>query len=498
MTAGAWTAEDGARAGASSRTRLRYSPEDFATLLWRQRWLMLGVFLVIVAIGLAVAVRLKTSYSANSSLLIRLGSEYVYSPEVGDAARGAAPDNDQIVQSEVEILNSAALKERTIKDIGLAKIFPEMGRAYAAADADRKRIIEGQAIKAIEGGLKVSTAPGTSVVRLTYSHPNPQIAALVLNTLIDEYQVYRRSVLQDRDVRPLEAQHKAFEVKLAAADNALTAFLTSHGIGDFDAEKTALASLYGQLLTDSYSVQAQASETQGRLGVVAAQASRAPNEVSLYRDLDHSAGDQLAKLKLDLQDLLARYQPNSQPVRDKQAQVAAMERLAASQTGATAATRVGANPVAQALQTEHNTLSAQAASLASRKAAVDAEIARVTARRQTLAALEPQYQELLRTRDVLAVNARNFAARSQENQAAQALAAQSDDNIRIVQRAYVPTGGVSLKKPALIVAVLFALFAAVCAGLIGAFLSRGYPTAAAAERTLDLPVLATLPRKGRA
>lgn len=497
MTAGVWTAEDGARAGAPARARLRYSPEDFATLLWRQRWLMLGVFVVIVAIGLAVAVRLKTNYTAQSSLLIRLGSEYVYSPEVGDAARGAAPDNDQIVQSEVEILNSAALKERTIKDIGLAKIFPEMGAAYAAADPDRKRIVEGQAIKAIEGGLKVGTAPGTSVVRLTYSHPNPQIAALVLNTLIDEYQVYRRSVLQDRDVRPLEAQHRAFETKLAAADNDLTNFLTRHGIGDFDAEKAALASLYSQLLTDSYSAQAQASETQGRLGVVAAQAAGAPSEVGLYRDIDHTAGDQAAKLKVELSDLLARYQPGAEPVRVKQAQIAAAERLAAAQVNASAA-RFGVNPVAQALQTERNTLSAQAASLASRRTAVAAEIARVTARRQMLASLEPQYQELVRTRDVLAVNAKTFAARSQENQAAQALAAQSDDNIRIVQRAYVPTGGVSLKKPALVVAVLFAAFAAVCAGLIGAFLSRGYPTAAAAERTLDMPVLATLPRKSRA
>jgi uncharacterized protein involved in exopolysaccharide biosynthesis len=498
MASGVWAANGEARASAPARVRLRYSPEDFATLLWRQRWLMLGVFLVILLIGLAVALRLKTSYSASSSLLVRLGQEYVYSPEVGDAARGAAPDNDQIVQSEVEILNSAALKERVIVDIGLAKIFPDLGRDYAHADAEKKRMIEGAAIKGIESGMKVATAPGAAVVRLSYSHPNPQVAALVLNTLIDEYLVYRRSVLLDRDVKPLEEQRKLFEVRLAAADNELTAYLAKSGIGDFEAEKLALAGLYGQLLADSYSTLALAGETRSRLGVVSVQAAGAPNEIGLYRDIDHTAADKLAALKVELNDLLARYQPTSQPVRDKQGQVAAMERLVSQQRDVTSGARLGVNPVAQALQTERNTLTAQAASLTGRRAAIAAELQRVTARRQMLAALEPRYQELVRQRDVLAVNARNFAARSQENQAAQALASRSDDNIRVVQRAYVPTRGVSLKKPALIVSALFAGFAAVCAGLIGAFLSRGYPSARAAERTLDLPVLSTIPRKARA
>jgi uncharacterized protein involved in exopolysaccharide biosynthesis len=494
MSAGAWTDGD-LGATASSRVRVRYTAEDMATLLWRQRWLMLGVFLAVAAIGLVVAARLKTTYAANSSLLIRLGQEYVYSPEIGDAARGAAPDNDQIVQSEVEILNSAALKERTIKDIGLGKIFPDLAGAYQRAGPEDRRLIEGAAIKGIESGLKIATAPGTSVVRLSFTHPSAQMSALVLNTLIDEYLVYRRTVLLDRDVQPLEQQRKAFDRKLADADNQLTAFLTANGIGDFEAEKTALATLYGQLLADSYSVQAQASETRGRLGVVSAQAAGAPAEIGLYRDIDHAAADKAAALKLELQDLLSRYQPTSEPVRLKQAQVAAMERLAAQQLNLTGAQRVGANPVAQALQTERNTLNAQAASLAGRKAALDAELAQVTQHRQKLAALEPRYQELVRQRDVLALNARNFAARSQENQAAQALAAHSDDNIRVVQRAYVPTRGASLKRPALIVTVLFAAFAAACAGLVGAFLSRGYPTVATAERTLDMPVLATVERK---
>ena len=65
---------------------------------------MILAFLVIALIGAAVALRMPKTYAAHSSLLIRLSPEYVYQPKVGDAARGATPDNDQVVQSELEIL----------------------------------------------------------------------------------------------------------------------------------------------------------------------------------------------------------------------------------------------------------------------------------------------------------------------------------------------------------------------------------------------------------
>src|SRR5271156_5534061 len=99
--------------------RPRYAPADFVALLWRERMLMLSVFLVIMALGLAAALMLKTTYLAQSSLLVRLGQEYVYEPSAGDAARGAIPEPDQVVQSEVEIMSSAQLKQRVIEKLGV-------------------------------------------------------------------------------------------------------------------------------------------------------------------------------------------------------------------------------------------------------------------------------------------------------------------------------------------------------------------------------------------
>jgi uncharacterized protein involved in exopolysaccharide biosynthesis len=85
---------------------------------------MLIVFVVIVVLGFAFASTLKKNYTAESSLFVRLGQEYVYEPRAGDAGRGAVPDTDQVIQSEAEILGSGELRDRVIRKIGFAKIFP--------------------------------------------------------------------------------------------------------------------------------------------------------------------------------------------------------------------------------------------------------------------------------------------------------------------------------------------------------------------------------------
>ena len=185
--------------------------------------------------------------------------------------------------------------------------------------------------------------------------------------------------------------------------------------------------------------------------------------------------------------------PDAPPVRDIDQKIAALQALQAPE--ATSAKRIGVNPVYQTLQTEKNQTEAQAASLRERQTTIATSLAQITARRQKIAEIEPQYQDLARQRDTLSANVKTFIAREQEAAAAQSLAQKGDDNIRVVERAYAPVKGSSLRRPVMGLAVLFAGFAAICAGLLGAFLSRGFPTAAYAERTLELPVLVSAPYK---
>ena len=73
----------------------------------------------------------------------------------------------------------------------------------------------------------------------------------------------------------------------------------------------------------------------------------------------------------------------------------------------------------------------------------------------------------------------------------------SGDGYPVIAAANPPDRPSSLRKPVLILAFLFAAFTALCAGLLRVFLGRRFVTAGSASRTLDLPVLAVAPSKGR-
>jgi uncharacterized protein involved in exopolysaccharide biosynthesis len=495
MTSDVWT-EGGDivtpfRRSGEARLRARYTPGDIASLLWRERLLMFGVFLAIVILGFAAAFTLKTVYPADASVLIRLGQEYVYEPRAGDAARGAVPEADAVIQSEVEILSSSQLKQQVIEQIGLPRLYPAIGAGYDSASLADRRLMMGKAIDAMGRGLKISSAPGAPVVRVSFEHTDPQLAALTLNTLLDQYLVYRRSILLDQTA-PLETQRKAFEARLQQADEAYENFLGSNNIGDFEAEKTSLSSLLASLQQQKFTADDDLKERQGRLDALTIQGGQLPAEVGLYRDLDHAAQDKLTDLQLQRENLLGRYVPDAGPVRDLDAQIAALQRgIQSGKVQGDGVRRVGINPVYQTVQSDKIQLTAEIAALQQSSTTLADQINQVTQRQLRLAQLEPQYQGLTRDRDVLQNNVKDFQVKEQETQAADAIAREGNDSISVVERAVVPTTGKSLRRPVAALTVVLAAFTALCIGLLRVFLRPGIPTPASAARTLELPVLAT-------
>ncbi|RRN62217.1 lipopolysaccharide biosynthesis protein [Caulobacter sp. 602-1] len=472
--------------------RAKYAPADFVTLLWRERFLMLVVFVVIVALGFGFALTLKKNYTAQSSLFVRLGQEYVYEPRAGDAGRGAVPNTDEVIQSEAEILGSGELRERVIRKIGFTRIFPKYAAKYAAATPEGKRKLIAEGRDSIGKSLKIETAPDNSIIRLAYQNNDPEMAEKVLNTLLEEYLIYRRSLLIGGDNNVLQRQRDIFARKLSDADTAYQSFLTTNDIGDFTAQKTTLTQLQAQVEQQKYSVDAQLQDRMGRLAAVEAELARTSPETVLYRDTDMSAAIKLAQLKLDREGLLARYTAGAQPVQDINAQIAQLEAgLAAGRTNGEGARRSGPNPIWQTLATTRNDLRAEVAALQQSQAAYAQQVTDVNSRLLRLAQLEPQFNELSRDRDVLSSNVRDFTVKEQQDEAQRQMSAESSDNIRIVQRAVAPSTGKSLKKPVLVLAILFAGFTALCAGLVRMFLRPGLQTPASASRTLGMPVLAT-------
>ena len=138
--------------------------------------------------------------------------------------------------------------------------------------------------------LHVATAPGSAVIRVSYKADDPQRAARILNSVIDQYLAYRREVFQDK-TPAIASQRLAFEEDLNAADRAYEQFLTSNDIGDFAAAKATLAATYQTTFADRMATQSQLNQTSQRLSTLVAQQANTPAEVALQQrhpvGLDH-------------------------------------------------------------------------------------------------------------------------------------------------------------------------------------------------------------------
>lgn len=498
-TQSAWrTVPYDAPAPASWASRPRYAPSDFITLLWREKWLMLAIFLVIFAVGAGFAFTMKKAYPASASILVQLGQEYVYEPSAGDAARGAVPDNDSLVQSEVEILMSAQLRERVIRKIGLSNIYPDLGADYAVAAPSEKPIIMAKAVESFGKNVDIGSAPANPVVRISFEHDDPVMAATAVNTLLEEYLIYRRTVLIQPSSPVMERQRVLFENELGKADVAYQNFLSTNDIGDFNAQKTALTQLIGQIEAQRQMAEVTLQDRQARLATLDSQLGQVSPEIGLYRDIDATATNRLAALRLQREEMLSRYRPDSQPVRDIEAQISQLEAgVSTGRTQTDGARRIGVNPVHQTLQTDRIQTAAEVAALQQSLAAYARQSTQATAQLQRLAGIEPEFQALSMDRDVLQSSVRDFTVKERQDEAVRQIASETNDNIRIVDRAVPSTKGKSLRKIVFAGAFLFGLFSALCAGLIRVFLRPGLPTTASAARTLDLPILGSAPLKTR-
>ncbi len=495
---GSWTGGSGdyASRGEARVSRARYSVRDLSVLVWRERLTVVLVFAVVLLVGAGLAMTLPKTYTAHSSLLIQLGQEYVYEPRAGDAGRGAVPQKDEVVQSEAEILSSDELKRRTVRAVGLNVIDPRLAADWAGADAAKRRDIEASALKIMTTGLSVETAPDTGVIKLGFKHKDPEAAAAILNSLVATYLSYRREIFANHTSPAVSRERDAFTQRLEKADDAYAGFLQSHGVADFTTEKASLAATYQSIFDEKFKADAQAREVEGRLATLKARQPEAPQEIEIQRDLDLSIPAQLLKLQSDRQDLLARYTPDAQPVKDIEARITQLQALVSSgRSVGEKDKRLGANPVWQGIETQRIGLEAEVTALNARRNELARELAEIQSRQMRLTRLESQFQTLSADRDALQGIIKSSAVRDVEARAAEDILKGADDHIRVVARATPPAEGKSLKKIVFGLAFLFAAFTAVCAGLLKVFSRRGFATASSVERTLDLPVLATAPMK---
>lgn len=262
MTRKAWTS-------GGQAVKRRFAASDMPFLLWRERHVMLAVFGAVFLAGLIAALAMKASYTADVSILVRPGQEYVYEPWIGDAGRGSMLDPAAMVAAEGEILAARPLKLRLIEKLGLAGVAPGLAAHYARASTAEKPAIMAAAVRLVEQQLEIEAAG--PILHARYNDRDATTAALVLNTLVDEYLAYRRTLLiEPGSPAVLAGQRELFAERLAEADTAVAEFYSAHGVTDIATEDAWLAEQQAGLEVQRREVGLRLRERSARLAALRA------------------------------------------------------------------------------------------------------------------------------------------------------------------------------------------------------------------------------------
>jgi len=473
-------------------TRPRLGLVEVVLLLVRSIPLMLLVFLPLAALGVYAALQLEEEYVANSRVLVSPSDEYVFRPSVGDGLPNTLPDTDQLTQTEIELMLSPVVAERVMAEFGLRKLYPKLAKALAQAPADERYEKSQAGFLALQKNFEAFAAPKQSVVFANFTHPDAQLSADVLNAFLRIYLEYRAEIFEDKSPRSLSRQTDQFEEQLLAIEEEVRQFLLDNDIGDFESERTITQTLFANTQEMLFANSARQSELDGEVMLLKQQLARVQPGIDVFTE--DTSSQSIVALELERQELLTRYKLGSQAVRDIDERIARARQYVNSPERPVGTVRRGPNPLYQSIETRLSQASAQAASLRLQKIELERQAAEVQSRQRRLAQLEPKWQELIRMRDLLEANVRNFATREVEARSLAEIAKQGTDNIKILEPARRPAEGKSLKLIALIGAVLVAAFTALLFGLGVALTRKGFVTPGSLERTVGLPVVSAVKR----
>jgi uncharacterized protein involved in exopolysaccharide biosynthesis len=476
------------------------SVRDFLTVLFKQRNTILIVFFAVVATVTIGSFLLSPTYEAKSSLLVKFGREYIYRPEVGERVpdlRLMPLNQEEVINSEIQILTSRDLIEKVITTLKVENIYPEM------VENPSKMITPLEAaILQFEKKLFVEGIKKSNVIQTSFQHKNPRIAAKAVNLLVDFLTEKHLQVYSDPKSSFLEQQLSTYEKRLKESQNQLEDFKQKYRVFSLEEQRTLLLKQRTDLDSALKTAQNQVKELQNRRSSLKNQMRTVSKDVPLFSETERykivdDAKTQLLTLQLREQQLLQKYNENTPLVVNVRKEITIVQDFIKKQEeDLKGKVRTGQNIVYQDLEREMIKTQAELSSQEARRATLQGQITQLDMEIQSLDLRENELQNLRRE---LAANERNYKTyleKVEEARISDDLNRQKMANISVIQTASVPPKPIKPKKA---INIVLGIILGAVSGLGLAFFSeytnQGLSTPESAERHLGLPVIGTIPYK---
>ncbi len=454
----------------SETTGPGFSVQEYLAILRRRLPIIIQAFILVAVIGIAQALMAKNVYQATAKLLVEGQS---YNLNTVDSSNPLSSlfqlSQQQSVETQVEVLQSAPLMDQVAKQIGPAT-------------------------------LTVAPVGETNVIAVSAEAGSPQTAAAAPNALLNNYiSQNTNSELSEMDrAREFVAeQGKAAHARLVETETALEKFKINNHVAALsvnrdnqiartnaltDAERTAQQSLV--------SLRSQIASSQKELAEVS------PSTVQLTQATNPaltSLQDNIRTLEVQRVGLTqpGGLGPQAPAVRAIDAEIADLRQRLARQPALIASQNITPSAFRQSLRDKIADLQAQVPVQQTQVALTRQALADANANVKTYAALELTLDRLTRQHDGAAAADKNFSDQLADlNLREKAHHATA----RIIEAAAVPSAPIRPKRiQSVIFACLIGLFVGLCLALLQEFLDDRINSVADADRVLQLPSLGHVP-----
>jgi exopolysaccharide transport family protein len=303
---------------------------EYLRVLIKRKFTVLSCMIAIFGAVLIASLKMTPIYQAVGRIAInRPDNNLVNFKDSSNQIDYSDPTTD--LDTEVSILQSDLLAMQVIKNLNLDKMpefggkpstGPEANLAPDALSADSART--GALIGAFKGGLRVTLKPNTRIVEINYTSTNPQLAALIVNTLASTYveQNFKtkfESTMQASDW--LQKQLTDLQIKVETSQEKLVKYQKEHEILGTDEKQNIITAKLDELNRELTTAEALRMEKESLYNLIQSGDSETVRSTAEALENGGSVSGQIApllsslrgkeaELKIQIADLSTQFGPS--------------------------------------------------------------------------------------------------------------------------------------------------------------------------------------------
>ena len=251
---------------------------DFLYVIFKHKAKILTIFLAIVLTVTIGSFVMDPTYEATSKILVKIGRENVYtttpSPQEDRARLVIDTGREERINSEVELLKGRALIGKVIADIGVQNIYPydDPGLLKPVLDTLKQLLGRKQlsatdsAIILVQKKLEVEAVKKSDVITITFQHKDPDMAAQVVNRLVDRFIEYHVLVHQQpQSYGFFDEQVKLQSDQLKNSENEFQAYRSKTNVAALKEQRELLLKQISEIEMSLAKTRSEISENEGKL-----------------------------------------------------------------------------------------------------------------------------------------------------------------------------------------------------------------------------------------